>query len=132
MQVPSTPEELFEQLAEPELQRLYPDFTSLKPRTQKIMRLLHTELVKGELTDNVFVEIVGFTLSLWRQFNGAALKARLHQIDSEDEIDTDWVDAGFHLTRLDQFINGMLNDLDMLPDPPEVGESLYLLQGPGE
>lgn len=132
MDIPSTPEQLFEQLAEPGLRELYPDFESLAPRARKILTLLHTELLKGELTDSVFMEIIGFTLSLWRQFNAAALAARQAQIEAEDEIDTDWVEAAFHLGRLDLFINTMINDLDMRPEAPEVGDSLYLMQGSSE
>lgn len=137
MQIPDTPEALFEQLAEPSLREMFPKYDSLSPRNQKMVRLLHTELTKGELTDRTFLEFVGFTLVLWRSFNYSAICANQHLIDSEDEIDTDWVDAATQLARLDQFLCGLLSALDAMPgleddtDDP-APSNRYLIRGPGD
>lgn len=137
MDIPATPEALFEALAEPSLRDVFPSYDKLKPRNQKLVKLLHTELTKGELTDYAFLEFAAFIAVLWRQFNGAALAAREEQIETEDEIDTDWVNAAIHLSRMDQFLNALLKQLEAMPGQEgEIGErscdSQYLLQGPGD
>lgn len=135
MDIPATPEALFEALAEPSLRDIFPTYDKLKPRNQKLVKLLHTELTKGELTDCALLEFVAFITVLWRQFNGAALAAREEQI--ETEIDTDWVNAALHLSRMDQFLNALLKQLEAMPGQEgEIGarscDSQYLLQGPGD
>ena len=137
MSVPDTPEALFEQLAEPTLRQLFPNFDVLQPRNQKLIRLLHTELTKGQLTDAAFTDLVGLLLTLWQNFNHAALIANQDRMDAEDEIDTDWVDAACTLTRLDQHLLGLLNSLRSLPGAltPEDDNDItnqYLLSGPGD
>jgi hypothetical protein len=137
MDIPATPEALFEALAEPSLREVFPAYDKLKPRNQKMVKLLHTELTKGELSDAAFLEFTAFITVLWRQFNGAALAARQHQIETEDEIDTDWVDAAVHLARMDQFLNALLSQMESMPGQDgESGErccdSQYLLMGPGD
>lgn len=137
MSVPDTPEALFELLAEPTLRQLFPTFDVLQPRNQKLIRLLHTELTKGQLTDAAFTDLVGLLLSLWQSFNHAALIANQERLDAEDEIDTAWVDAACSLTRLDQYLLGLLASLRSLPDTPtpEDGQDLtnqYLFHGPGD
>jgi hypothetical protein len=137
MSIPDTPEALFEQLAEPTLRQLFPHYDAMRPRNQKLVRLLHTELTKGQLTDAAFSELVGLMLVLWRNFNHAALVANQERLDSEDEIDTDWVDAASSLTRLDQYLAGLLAALHALPEfpTPEDGSDLtnqYLFHGPGD
>lgn len=137
MSVPDTPEALFELLAEPTLRQLFPNFDVLQPRNQKLIRLLHTELTKGQLTDAAFTDLVGLLLSLWQSFNHAALIANQERLDAEDEIDCAWVDAACSLTRLDQYLLGLLASLRSLPDTPtpEDGQDLtnqYLFHGPGD
>jgi hypothetical protein len=135
--IPATPEALFEALAEPSLREIFPSYDQLKPRNQKLVKLLHTELTKGELTDYAFLEFIAFIAVLWRQFNGAALAAREEQIETEYEIDTHWVNAAIHLARMDQFLNALLKQLEAMPGQDgEIGsrscDSQYLLQGPGD
>lgn len=115
MQIPDTPEALFEALAEPSLRELYPRFDELEPRNQKLVRLLHTELTKGELTDRTFQQFVGFVLVLWRSFNNSVMVANAVRLDEEDEIDTEWLDAACHLARMDQYLLTLLNSLELLP-----------------
>ncbi len=133
MDIPETPEALFEALAEPSLRQVYPRFDDLKPRNQKLIRLLHTELTKGELTDLSFMEFVGFVIVLWRSFNNTALSACLKQIESEDEIDTDWVDSALHLSRMDQYLVSLIHALEPLPGQDGIEgargcDSRYLLR----
>lgn len=122
MQIPDSPEALFEALAEPSLRELYPRFDELEPRNQKLIRLLHTELTKGELSDRTFQQFVGFILVLWRSFNNSVLIANAIRIDTEDEIDTDWVDTASHLARMDQYLVGLLTTLEPLPGYDPDGE----------
>lgn len=136
MDIPATPEALFEALAEPSMRQLFPSFDTLKPRNQKLVRLLHTELTKGELSDASFMEFIGFILVLWRRFNDAAFRARQILIDTEDEIDTEWVESAIHLARVEQYLLNMLSALDQLPGNDADGcdqiDSKYLLIGPGD
>ncbi len=115
MQIPDSPEALFEALAEPSLRELYPRFDHLAPRNQKLIRLLHTELTKGELSDRTFQQFVGFVLVLWRSFNNSVLLNNAFRLETEDEIDTEWVDSAAHLARMDQFLISLLNQLETLP-----------------
>ena len=129
MQIPDTPEALFEVLAEPSLRELYPRFDQLASRNQKLIRLLHIELTKGELSDRTFQQFVGFVLVLWRSFNNSVLVRNAHQIEVEDEIDTEWVDAATQLARMDQFLISLLNLLETLPgDDPDSDRSPCDLQ----
>lgn len=137
LHIPDSPEALFEALTEPLLEELYPNFETLKPRNQKLIRLLHTELTKGELTDNTFQEFVGFVLVLWRSFNRSALLNTHQLLATEDEIDTDWVDDATQLARMDQYLTGLLAHLEALPAPPADPDARdpsnrYLLRETGE
>ena len=137
MHIPDSPEALFEALTEPLLEELYPNFETLKPRNQKLIRLLHTELTKGELTDNTFQEFVGFVLVLWRSFNRSALLSTQQLLATEDEIDTDWVDDATQLARMDQYLSVLLAALEALPAPPADPDARdpsnrYLIRETGE
>lgn len=137
MDIPDTPEGLFEALAEPTIRHLFPNFDALLPRNQKLLRLLHTEMTKGELTDTTFQEFLGFTVVLWRSFNQAALEGNEDLIATEPEIDTDWVDTAIHLARMDQYLHGVLTLLSQLPGREQdthklIRNAQYLLQGPGD
>lgn len=131
MPVPDNPEALFECLAEPYLRQLFPEFDALKPINQKILRLINTEVTKGSLTDASFQEIVYLILSIWRAFNHAALIAYQQSIDTEDEIDTDWVDAALYLARMDEYLRACLAFIKRLPGQDEGGvppDSRYLFR----
>lgn len=115
MDVPESPEALFELLSEPSLRQVFPRYDLLVPRNQKLVRLLHTELTKGELSDRTFTEFVGFVTVLWRSFNSSALQNKLEQFEEADEIDDEWLAQLNHLSRTDQFLQGLINYLDSLP-----------------
>jgi hypothetical protein len=136
MQIPDSPEALFEALADSSIRELYPRYDELEPRNQKLVRLLHTELTKGELCDRTFQQFVGFILVLWRSFNTSVLLHNAQLIDSEDEIDTEWVDAATHLARMDQYLLNLLVALEPLPgldsdDDRDPTTLRYLLRGRG-
>jgi hypothetical protein len=80
------------------------------------------------------MEFVGFVIVLWRSFNNTALSACLKQIESEDEIDTDWIDAIAHFTRMDQYQQHLLAAIGENPGvPAEAPQSgRYTIQGPGD
>jgi hypothetical protein len=133
MTVPNTPEALFEQLAEPTLRHLFPDFDSLQPVYQKMVRTLHVELTKGQLTDRAFAELTGFILSLWRQWILGALNSNKDLLDAEDEIDSEWVDQAIYYARMDQYLIHCISTLSTLPcmqgDSPE-GEFGVIVDSP--
>jgi len=137
MDVPESPEALFEMLSEPSLRHVFPRYDELVPRNQKLIRLLHTELTKGELTDRTFTEFVGFVTVLWRSFNQSALQAKLDQFAEADEIDDEWINQLNHLSRTDQFLTGLVAYLEALPgldggEDEQICDSRYLLRGPGD
>ena len=115
MDVPESPEALFELLSEPSLRQVFPRYDELVPRNQKLIRLLHTEMTKGELTDRTFTEFVGFVAVLWRSFNSSALQHKLDQFEQVDEVDDEWLGELDHLSRTDQFLQGLINYLNSLP-----------------
>jgi hypothetical protein len=119
MQIPDTPEQLFEELAEPTLRELFPTYDQLEPRNQKLIRLLHTELTKGQLTDGTFQQFVGFIILLWRSFNAGAMQRNDARLASEDDIEEDWIIAATSFHRIDQFLTSLLALLETLP--PEDG-----------
>lgn len=122
MRIPDTPEALFEALADSSIRELYPRYDELEPRNQKLVRLLHTELTKGELSDRTFQQFVGFVLVLWRSFNQSVLISNAIRLETEDEIDTEWVDAATHLARMDQYLIQLLVALEPLPGSDEDGD----------
>jgi hypothetical protein len=129
MQIPDTPEALFEALSEPSLRELYPRFDELEPRNQKLVRLLHTELTKGALTDRTLQQFVGFVLVLWRSFNNSVMFANAVRLDEEDDIDPEWLDTACHLARMDQYLLTLLNSLELLPgDDPSTDKGPCDLQ----
>lgn len=133
--IPDSPEALFEALAEPSIREIYGSFDSLTPRNQKLLRIFHTELTKGELTDLAFRDTIGFILSFWRRLNEAALLQVEALLDTEDEIDTDWVDHSVALARLDQYIISILHALNPIPGYDDLSDkptpmNCYHLQMP--
>jgi hypothetical protein len=119
MQIPDTPEQLFEELAEPTLRELFPTYDQLVPRNQKLIRLLHTELTKGTLSDATFQQFVGFIVLLWRSFNAGAMQRNDARLDEQDDIDGDWIEAARGHHRIDQFLTSLLVLLETMP--PEDG-----------
>lgn len=137
MHIPDTPDALFEALAEPSLHEIYPFFNTLGARDQKLLRVLHTELTKGELTDATFHQVVNFILTLWRSFNYAALRSHQAFLDSEDEVDDEDIAIGQQLSRLDQYLFGLLTLLEASPKAglegaEEIAPSRYTIREPGE
>lgn len=121
MQIPDTPEQLFELLAEPTLRDLFPTFDELSSPNQKLVRLLHTELAKGTLSDGTFQEFLGFVLLLWRSFNAGAMARMDHDLETHDDIDADWIPAATAFHRMDQYLTSLLALLDAMP--PEDGSN---------
>lgn len=117
--VPDTPEQLFEQLAEPTLRELFPSFDELGPFNQKLVRLLHTELVKGALTDGTFQESLCFILMLWRSFNADAMNRNDERLEQESDIDELWIQAATEFHRMDQYLGSLLALLDTMPPEDE-------------
>ena len=98
------------------------------------MRLIHAELLKGELSDTAFVEMLETIIYSWNPLSVSALRAARHRIDSEPEIDTAWVDAIAHFSRMDQYQQHLLAAVNQNPGGPSSEESSdrYSLIGPGD
>lgn len=77
--VPSTPDQLFDMVGEPTLRSIFPNYDRLPPLLQKLVRLVHTELVTGNLTDVDMKALCMLSLSIWRSL--AVL-----QIDTLDDM----------------------------------------------
>jgi hypothetical protein len=120
MRIPDTPEQLFEDLAEPTLRELFPAFDQLEPRNQKLVRLLHTELAKGQLSDGSFQQFVGFTVLLWRSFNAGAMQRNDYRLSTEADVEETWIQAASSFHRMDQFLTSILALLETMP-PEDAG-----------
>jgi hypothetical protein len=128
MQIPETPEALFEHLSDSNVREMFANYDSLRPRHRKLVHLFHTELTKGELSDAAFMDTIAFTTLLWRCFNRTACLQIEKLIDDHDELDTSWINAALDYTRVAQFIEACLNLYDAAPDLTELdGESTYHL-----
>jgi hypothetical protein len=129
MQIPDTPEALFEQLSDHTVHELFSNYDNLKPRHRKLVHLLHTELTKGELSDAAFMDCIGFITLLWRCFNNTAVTQAQRLLNDNDELDTAWINCALDTARVAQFIEACLNLYDSAPDLTELdGESTYHLR----
>lgn len=126
MQIPETPEALFEQLSDSSVRELFPKYDSLQPRHRKLVHMLYTELTKGELSDASFMDTIALITQLWRCFNRTACLQIERLIDAHDELETQWINAALDYARVAQFIDSCLNLYDSAPDLTELdGESTY-------
>jgi hypothetical protein len=119
MQIPHTPEALFEQISDSTVRDLFANYDDLKPRHRKLVHILHTELTKGELSDATFADCLVFITTLWRCFNNTAAAHINRLIEDSDEIDSEWILTALDYARLSQFINACLHLYDAAPDPTE-------------
>lgn len=135
MTIPDTPQALIESSSEATLTFLREDYDLLNPCEQRIVRLVHAELLKGDLTDDVFAQMLTTILLTWQTLTNRALEAAQHRVDTEPEIDTDWILAIVHFSRLDQYQCDLLRAIADHPGvPSEPGErgGRYVLHGPGD
>ncbi len=134
MAIPDTPQALIEGSSEATLTILHKGFDTLEPRDQRLVRLVHAELLKGELSDTAFAQMLTTIVNTWRSLSSTALAASYDRVESEDEIDTDWIDAIAHFTRMDQYQNHLLTAIAENPGVPvEAPQSgRYTIQGPGD
>lgn len=123
MQIPDTPEQLFESLSDDTARELFPNFDSLLPPQRKIVQIIHTELTKGQLSDRTFMQTIGLITHLWGCFNRTACIQIEHLIESHDEIDSAWINASLDYARVNQFIDSCLNLYDSAPDFTEIADS---------
>lgn len=133
MQIPNSPEDLFAEIAEPTLRSVYPEFGDLSPVQQKLVRLIHTEMVKGELTDLAFSQYIAFVVHIWRSLNTQFAAITAARIEDSSEVDTDWIELSVHYARLDQYLVGLLCALSPIESfTTSQGEPItqYLLSGP--
>lgn len=123
MQIPDTPEELFERLSDNSVREIFANYDDLKPRHRKLVHLFHTELTKGKLTDAAFLDSLAFITVLWRCFNATAMYHVEQLIEESDDIDTAWVQAAIDYGKVAQFIHAILNLYDATPDLTELEDT---------
>lgn len=123
MQIPDTPERLFESLSDDTVRELFPNFDSLLPPQRKLVQIIHTELTKGQLSDRTFMQTIGLITHLWGCFNRTACIQIERLIESHDEIDPAWINASLDYARVNQFIDSCLNLYDSAPDFTELADS---------
>lgn len=134
MAIPDTPHALIEGSSEATLTILHKGYDALTSRDQRLVRLVHAELLKGELSDTAFAQMLTTIVNTWQALSSTALAATYERIESEDEIDTDWIDAIAHFTRMDQYQQHLLAAIGENPGvPAEAPQSgRYTIQGPGD
>lgn len=135
MSIPDTPEALFEQLGETSLHVMWPHFDALPVRHQKLLRLLHTELVKGQLSDKTFLDSLTFITMVWINLNASAQFLNRERIMCEPELDTDWVKAAEHFSSMETYLLAVLANIRLIPgglDDHLKHPHRYVLQHPGD
>jgi hypothetical protein len=117
MNIPDTPEQLFEQLGDETIRELFPNFDSLSSTQRKIVQVFHTELTKGQLNDETFMETISLSTHLWGYFNRAACLQLLDLVESNrDEVSIECVNSHTAAARVNQFIDACLNLYDAVPE----------------
>lgn len=134
MSIPDTPHGLIEASSEATLTLLHGDYNELHVRDRRLVRLVHAELLLGQLTDTAFASMLITLVSTWQTLSSRALTAAWNAIETEDEIDTDWVDAIAHFTRMDQYQQQLIAAIKENPGVPEGAPNggRYSIQGPGD
>lgn len=133
MKIPNTPEELFEHLSDESVREIFPNFDKLLPTQRKIVQIFHTELTKGELRDQTFLQTIGLVTQLWGCYNRTACLQLEQLIESNDTVEAQWIHTSLDYARVNQFIEACLNLYDAAPDCTELngGENTYHLRYTG-
>lgn len=133
MQIPDTPEQLFENLSDESIREIFPNFDSLLPSQRKIVQIFHTELTKGQLCDKTFLQTIGLITYLWGGFNRIACVQLEELIESSFEIEEGWIHASTDYARINQFIESCLHLYEAAPHCLELrdGDNTYHLQHTG-
>ena len=120
MNIPDTPEQLFEQLGDETIRELFPNFERLSPTQRKIVQVFHTELTKGQLNDETFMETISLSMHLWGYFNRAACLQLSDLVESttnhRNEVSIELITSHFDAARVKQFIDACLNLYDAAPE----------------
>jgi len=126
MQMPDTPEALFEQLSDSYVREMFSNYDSLLPHHRKLVHLFHTELTKGKLSDASFMNSIAFITQLWRCFNRTACAQMERLLEDHDELETQWINSALDYARVAQFIEACINLYDAAPGLTELAdESTY-------
>lgn len=134
MPIPDTPHDLIEASSEATLSLLHEGYDSLPPRDQRLIRLIHAELLLGQLTDDAFASMLTTIVHAWNSLSTPALLAAWQAVETEDEIDTEWIDAIAHFTRMEQYqqqLQAVIRQNPGVPDDAPNG-GRYSIQGPGD
>lgn len=116
MQIPDSPEELFEAIASETVRQAFPSFDSLAPFQQKIVHILHTAMIKGELSDLALAHTIYLTTELWSICNDAACLTITKLIESNDTLSIGLIEANADIARINQFIESCRNLHDAAPE----------------
>lgn len=133
--IPDTPDALIESSSEATLTLLCEDYDALSARDQRLVRLVQAELMKGALTDDAFARMLMTIVFTWQQLTNNALTMAQHRVDTEPEIDTDWIHAIAHFSRMDQYqcdLARAIADNPGVPSRPDGTGGRYSLHGPGD
>lgn len=138
MQIPDSPEELFELLSDQSVKVVFPQYDNLPLMHQKMLRILHAELTKGELSDKSLRDSLLFIVTVWRTLNQRIADHMRYMINDAEEVDTDWFDDYSHFGRMDNYLAIIYQVVEMLPalapedDPSSTITGRYSLRGPGD
>ena len=116
MQLPDSPEQLFEALASETVREVFPSFDSLAPFQQKIVHILHTAMIKGELSDLALAHTIYLTTELWSICNDVACLTIAKLIESNDTLTLELIEANVDIARINQFIESCRNLHDAAPN----------------
>ena len=80
------------------------------------MQVFHTELTKGQLNDETFMDTISLATHLWAFFNRTACLQLAALIDNNEEVSMEWIHFNVDAARVSQFIDSCLNLHDAAPE----------------
>ena len=138
MQIPDTPEQFIETLGAQSIGQVFPQYEKLPIHYQKLLRIIHAELTKGQLNDQVLQGMLLCVLATWRDLNDRAVTQLRSIIQESEDVDTEWFDFYSHLGRIDNYLAILMSVVEKLPaltseeTPDHPITSHYRLRGPGD
>lgn len=119
MSTPQTPDELLDAVSNLTLRQFFPDFDELRPASKKLVRLVHEELVQGELSHRVFQNLIGMLLVLWDRSIRESQPSVLGAYSTPFGVRKEYLTEVYHYGKLLQYLETLKNTLAAMPDFPD-------------
>jgi hypothetical protein len=125
MDTPETPEELLERVSDCSIRDFYPEFDNLEPVAQRVIQLLHSQLIQGDLSYRSMQSLIGFMLVVWRDMTIAAHRSVEASLSNSYGIQMRLLGEIFHYGRMRQYIDMLFASLQEFPTFPDTEDRHY-------